>query len=71
MNRIEVFRTNIGTVKEAAVMAGKLAEKLPGSRINFDLEDCDRILRVEAAFVCPDQVRGLLLESGYHCERLD
>jgi len=68
---IEVFRTNIVNSNEAAEIAGKLAEKLPGSRISFDLEDCDRVLRIEAAHVCPEEVCGLLLASGYHCERLE
>ena len=68
---IELVRTNVEIPGEAALLAGKLAETLPGSRINFDLDDCDRILRIEAVSVQPEDIRRLLSMAGYLCERLE
>lgn len=68
---IEVFRTNVESPGEATILTAKLAETLPGSRISFDLEDCDRILRVEAVSVQPEVIRRLLGTAGYLCERLE
>ncbi len=47
---VEVFKTNV-TDSSADVALGWLQSLLPDARITFDLEDCDRILRIEAADV--------------------
>jgi hypothetical protein len=67
---VEVFATN---VQEAATdfLTGLLLEHFPGSRINFDIEDCDRILRVEGHHVFAEKVIGILGASGYECRVLD
>ena len=44
---IEVFRTNVGKEKEADLLLGHFHREFPNYRINFDLEDCDKILRIE------------------------
>lgn len=44
---VEVFRTNVSTQKNAGLLLGVLQSLFPESRFNFDLEDRDRILRVE------------------------
>lgn len=44
---IEVFKTNIETSESAHHILLNLIEAFPGYQINFDLEDCDRILRVK------------------------
>ena len=45
---IEVFKTNIQSQYEAKVILEELNFQFPDYAINFDLEDCDKILRVEA-----------------------
>lgn len=45
---IEVFRTNIKTRKEALFILECLKEAFPECRVNFDLEDCENILRIES-----------------------
>jgi hypothetical protein len=44
----------------------------PGWCISFDLEDCDRVLRVETNGdpVPGDFIAGLLGQSGYQCAPL-
>lgn len=68
---IEVFKTSIGSEREAAETSGKLREMLPGSRISFDLEDCDRILRIEAPRIVAGEICALLTGLGYECETLE
>ncbi|MCM5663055.1 Kazal-type serine protease inhibitor family protein [Galbibacter mesophilus] len=45
---IEVFKTNINLEKDALFIEQQLKKAFPGCIIDFDLEDCDRILRVES-----------------------
>ena len=68
---IEVFKTNVKSTAEASELVAMLHRHFPASRINFDLGDCDRILRVEGPDFHPERVAGLLNESGYHCSVLD
>ncbi|WP_169514451.1 hypothetical protein [Gelidibacter mesophilus] len=44
---IEVFKTNITDKTRAKSVRKEFLVRLPKSYINFDLEDCDRILRIE------------------------
>lgn len=46
---IEVFSTNITYQLQAAIIRGRILENFPGYRVNFDLEDCDRIMRIETS----------------------
>jgi hypothetical protein len=43
---IEVFKTNICQSEDADAVIDGLSKDLPGSRINIDLHDCDKILRI-------------------------
>jgi len=44
---VEVFKTNVRNTREAKRVIQKLAEEFPKHKINFDLSDCDRILRIQ------------------------
>ena len=43
---VEVFKTNILKQKEAKHMLTIFSKEFPSFKINFDLDDCDKILRV-------------------------
>jgi hypothetical protein len=43
---VEVFRTSVTTIEKAEFLLEKLQREFPSCDINFDLEDCDHILRV-------------------------
>ena len=45
---VEVFKTNIEHIDATQLILQKLKEILPDSKINFDLDDCDRLLRIES-----------------------
>ncbi len=45
---VEIFKTDVQEVSKANRVIEKLLQQFPSYRINFDLQDCDRILRVES-----------------------
>jgi hypothetical protein len=67
---VEVFKTNVQEVAESNRIIGKLLEHFPDNRINFDLSDCDKILRVEGDAIYPETIMEVLTSGGYSCEIL-
>lgn len=45
---VEVFDTNIKSTQESNEIKSLILSKFPAYIINFDLEDCDKILRIES-----------------------
>ena len=64
---VEVFRTNVAEIAHADDIISILQKRFPGSRINFDLEDCDKVLRVEGKNFVTGNVIKLVEEKGYEC----
>lgn len=71
MSRIEVFKTNVGTPSDADKIVQLLLQHFPCSRINFDLQDCDKILRMEGKDFSTDKVMLLVNKNGFFCEVLE
>jgi len=44
---IEIFKTNVQNNRAANFIISLLQNDFPDCKINFDLEDCDKILRIE------------------------
>ncbi|HZY39633.1 MAG TPA: hypothetical protein VFE53_23420 [Mucilaginibacter sp.] len=44
---IEIFKTNVSNKRLAGRVLKALHRQLPAYTFNFDLEDCDRILRAQ------------------------
>ena len=71
VTQIEIFKTDVQQASEAVKMAGLLMQQLPHCLINFDLDDCDRILRVESGeAINIQQIIHLMTVQGYACKRL-
>lgn len=68
---IEVFKTNVKKKREAKKVVDTLLQYFPCSKINFDLSDCDKILRVEGELFFADEIIGLVNEKGYNCAVLE
>lgn len=68
---VEVFKTNVEDLPGAAQITAMLSRHFPGCRINFDLEDCDRILRMEGWNFTPEKVAQLVQQNGFHCSVLE
>ncbi|HDZ14559.1 hypothetical protein LCGC14_0993210 [marine sediment metagenome] len=64
---VEVYRTNVATQKQAKFVLEQLLKIFPEYLINFDLEDCDNILRVESVSGKIEVVRiaALLNDIGF------
>jgi hypothetical protein len=72
MSEVEVFQTNVPNRRTAAALLRQLQQQFPTCRITFDLDDCDRILRVQSPAGPPDApaVVAVLQASGYACSIL-
>lgn len=68
---IEVFKTNVQEECKADLLVQMLLEHFPGGSISFDLEDCDRVLRIKHNSIITHQVSHILQQQGYHCEVLN
>ncbi|MBC7401095.1 MAG: hypothetical protein H7289_14240 [Mucilaginibacter sp.] len=67
---VEVFKTNVNEVEPSEILIRQLLDHFPESRVNFDLDDCDKILRVEAQAIIPEKIVEVLNANGYSCEVL-
>lgn len=70
---IEIFKTNITKRALSKKVTKHLLEIFPNASINIDLEDCDKILRVEnsAQNFAPQQIIESVKEMGFECEVLN
>ena len=68
---VEVFKTNVRSSRKAKFIIQKLAEKFPAHKINFDLNDCDKILRVQGKNISPQKIIKMLSEENYQCKVLE
>jgi hypothetical protein len=68
---VEVFKTNVSHKEIADQLISTLQTHFPFSKINFDLEDCDKILRVENREVCIKTIIELVNHKGFECEVLN
>ncbi|KAA9340877.1 hypothetical protein [Adhaeribacter soli] len=72
MKTVLVFKTSVVTEQQAGRLKPVL-DKLMHAREkwNFDLEDCDRILRVEAFTLRASVVIAELNRAGFFCAELE
>lgn len=68
---VEVFKTNVQKKAQSKMLLCILSEAFPSFKINFDLSDCDKVLRVEGDNVKSLRIMILVKEYGFNCEILD
>ena len=68
---ILVFKTNVTSKRKVSKVQPLLTSVAAITQWNFDLEDCDNILRVEGENVCPESIAELVAENGYECDVLE
>lgn len=68
---VEIFKTNVSDKNQAEQLIGILSQYFPACSINFDLDDCDKILRVEGDHSCFETIRMIVNENGFLCEAID
>jgi hypothetical protein len=68
---VEVFKTNVQKKIQSKMLLCILSETFPSFKINFDLSDCDKVLRVEGDNMEVLPIMILVKEHGFTCEILD
>lgn len=68
---VEVFKTNVAGSDQSDILALRLLAHFPMSKITFDLEDCDRILRIDGAGISTIKVKEVMNLHGYECTALE
>ncbi len=70
MSAIYVFKTSV--LKSDLVMLSPILNKiLPDAKWNFDLEDCDNILRIDSKSNIAELVIECMLDNGFECVELE
>ncbi|MEX0968749.1 MAG: hypothetical protein WD077_16065 [Bacteroidia bacterium] len=69
---VEVFRTNVIFQHQAKFLEDQIRQQFADYSSNFDLEDCDKILRVECktGTIAPEPIQRLFKDSGFYAEVL-
>lgn len=71
MKPVFVFKTSVSSHYEVGTLKPRLDKLMgQGDRWNFDLEDCDNILRVETDESNIGIISETLKVEGYYCEEL-
>ncbi len=68
---ILVFSTNVNDSDQVTRVKPLLSAVPEISGWNFDLEDCDKILRIEACAISPRYIESLLQIAGFDCRELE
>jgi hypothetical protein len=69
---VEVFKTNVNDKYQASMLIDEIRNYFEDYEANFDLDDCDRILRVRSAtrYVEPKQLINMLKLHGVEAQVL-
>lgn len=69
---IEVFKTNVNATKDADMLISHIHETFWAYEANFDLQDCDKILRVKCTMgsIQASGLIDLLHNFGFYAEVL-
>ncbi len=68
---IEVFKTNVQNETDTTIIIKNIQEYFYDHKINFDLEDCDKILRIEANKIESGKIIELLNILNFECVKLE
>lgn len=71
MGIVNIFRTDVETKREAELILYIVSKEVSNCKVNFDLEDCDNILRVESEKCLDKDITDCMVKLGYICEKLD
>jgi len=68
---IFVFKTSVKTKMQLKKLKPHIDNILPKAKWNFDLADCDKILRIESNENIVLPIKNLLKIHTFTCEELD
>ena len=67
---IEIYKTDIRTKEEASFITALLQFVISDCIMNFDLEDCNHILRIETNRDIKEMVYRVFNKQGFYCQQL-
>lgn len=67
---VNVYKTSVIEPQHARELLVSLQHQFPEKHFNFDLEDCDKILRVEGDVLNSCEISRLLKNEGFDCVEL-
>lgn len=67
---ISVFKTSVTNMTQIETLKPLLDKHFENAKWNFDLEDCDKILRIESRIEIAKTTINLLQNNGFNCEEL-
>ena len=67
---IAVFKTGVRTQGDADYLIKIMENQYPGYEINFDLEDCDHVLRIKGEEIKNKDIIALFRKEGFMCTKL-
>lgn len=68
---IYIFKTSVRRKDQVARLKPHINKLLAGQKWNFDLQDCDRILRVDSEENVVLKITHLLSSHKFYCEELE
>jgi hypothetical protein len=68
---VEIFKTNVRSSRKAKLVIEKIAEEFPSHKINFDLTDRDKILRVQGSTIMENKIIRIVTSLNHRCEILE
>ena len=70
MKQVEIFKTDVQEAARAKRVIAMLGRKHPDYLVNFDIEDVDRILRIESttAQISSVEIESLVADLGVYCK---
>ncbi|WP_316765489.1 hypothetical protein [Pedobacter frigiditerrae] len=70
---VEVFKTDVSNCDDAERLIAQILLNFPNYKVNFDLEDCDLILRVQSfnESIIPQPIISILRHNGFYAEILE
>ena len=68
---VEIFKTNVRKISESKILLQKLSEHFPDHKMNFDLSDWEKILRVQGEDISVEEITELLNKENYQCRVLE
>jgi len=66
-----VFKTDVTSKRKISKVRALLTAFPAIQQWNFDLEDCDKVLRIVATDLQPRSIESLLHTAGFSCREMD
>lgn len=68
---IYVFKTSVKTKIQIKKLTPHIDNMLPKAKWNFDLDDCNKILRIDSEDNIVSTITNLIKGHHYNCEELE